>query len=228
MGLPSPALREFERSGFGRTASEAWQLSALLADAGLIHKSYEVTRRYRSNYAKVFPAGSAKNLWDLAYPRPYQKDMERFAAEAQIPPEFGWAIMRTESAFKADAESWANAIGLMQLLVPTAKDLVRKGEPAANAHSLKVPTVNMRLGTRFLGQLNERFKHIALSSAGYNAGPGALGRWVRARKHMPFDEFVEEIPFREARRYVKSVSSALAVYHYLNRGEFLRVPLRIP
>jgi len=125
-------------------------------------------------------------------------------------------------------ESWANAIGLMQLLVPTAQGLVMKGEARATASSLKDPSTNIRLGTRFLGQLVSRFKHTPLSAAGYNAGQGALGKWVKARGHLPFDEFVERIPYREARRYVKSVTSAMAVYHYLHGGEMLPVPLNIP
>ena len=51
---------------------------------------------------------------------------------------------------------------------------------------------------------------------------------VRQRGHLPFDEFVEEIPFREARRYVKSVTSALGAYHYLASGSVLDVPLSVP
>ena len=68
--------------------------------------------------------------------------------------------MRTESAFRVDAESWANAIGLLQLLVPTARGLVRPGEKKPDRRSLKTPEENIRLGTRFLGQLAARFQHI--------------------------------------------------------------------
>ena len=228
IGLPSPALRELDRSKFGKTPEETWMLSDLLYRAGLHHRSYQVTRARRGDYKNHFPVGEATRLWKLAYPEVHMPLMAKGAKAAAIPTEFGLAIMRTESAFKADAESWANAIGLMQLLVPTAQGLAGPGEKKATAASLKKPSVNIQLGTRFLGQLVARFKHIPMSAAGYNAGQGALGRWVKARGHLPFDEFVERIPFREARRYVKSVTSAMAVYHYLDRGEMMPVPIQIP
>lgn len=228
IGLPSPALRELERSGFGKVEEEAWLLSRLLAEAGFFSRSYALTRRYRNTYSTHFPVGDAEEYWNLAFPRAYEEPMTHFAKQAGIPPEFGMAIMRTESAFNPSVESWANAIGLMQLLIPTAQDLSRKGETTPNRQQLKIPERNIQLGTRFLGQLYGRFQHICVSSAGYNAGGGALGRWFKARGHLPFDEFVETIPFREARRYVKSVTSSYATYTYLRTGSMLRVPLKFP
>ena len=228
IGLPSPAIREFRSTHFGSESGQAWFLAERLYEAEEFHAGYQKTRALRKDYAGYFPEGSARKRWELAYPQPFQKWVTSYSQQAGIPPAFAYAIMRTESAFKVDAESWANAIGLLQLLVPTARDLVRGEESKPTARSLKTPKENIRLGTRFLGELAARFQHIPLSAAGYNAGPGALNRWVRQRGHLPFDEFVEEIPFREARRYVKSVTSALGAYHYLAAGSVLDVPLSIP
>ena len=83
--------------------------------------------------------------------------------------------MRTESHFRTSALSRASAVGLMQLIVPTAKSLARQEGVAGTVDRTRLqdPDLNIRLGTRFLGKLSRRFDgHAALIAAGYNAGPG--------------------------------------------------------
>jgi len=86
------------------------------------------------------------------------------------------------------------------------------------ASRLGDPAVNLPLGIHYLGLLAARFQDPVIALAGYNAGPPAASEWARARAGMPFDEWVECIPFRETRLYVKLVTSDWDVYREL-RGE---------
>ncbi len=56
---------------------------------------------------------------------------------------------------------------------------------------------------------------VALALAAYNAGPGAVSRWLTARGGLEVDEFVEEIPVEETRGYVKRVLRSYAAYRLL-------------
>ena len=90
--------------------------------------------------------------------------------------------MREESDFVPDAKSSANAYGLMQLIVPTAKGVARGTGLGWDEASLKEPRVNVALGTRLLGQLRGTFvDNPSLAIAAYNGGGGAVARWIAAR-----------------------------------------------
>ena len=60
-----------------------------------------------------------------------------------------------------------------------------------------------------------RFQHPALALASYNAGPGTVAGWVKARGTLPLDQFVEEIPLDETRGYVKRCLRSFAAYQFL-------------
>jgi soluble lytic murein transglycosylase len=77
-------------------------------------------------------------------------------------------------------------------------------------------SVNLRIGARYLAELLDRYDgSAALALAAYNAGMGAVGRWLDDRGDLPVDEFVEEIPYDETRGYVKRVLRSYAAYHLL-------------
>ena len=59
--------------------------------------------------------------------------------------------------------------------------------------------------------------------AAYNAGPQAVSAWLAGRAGAPVDEWVEDIPFRETRRYVKDVTADWAMYRALWEGAPLAV-----
>src|SRR5512145_1795033 len=85
------------------------------------------------------------------------------------------------------------------------------------APSLTDPATNIRIGAAYLGELLARYgRQPALALAAYNAGGGAVARWLGARGGLELDEFVEEIPIDETRGYVKRVLRSFAAYRLLS------------
>jgi soluble lytic murein transglycosylase len=107
----------------------------------------------------------------------------------------------------------------VQLLPATAERLGRLlGVPASAARRLEDPAVSLPLGASYLALLADRFRDPAVALAAYNGGPGPAAAWAAARAGRPLDEWVEEIPFRETRRYVKTVLAAEVAYRALWAG----------
>jgi len=125
-----------------------------------------------------------------------------------------WSIIRQESAFNRQATSYVGAKGLMQLMPRTARGVAKKLNLGSSHSDLFSPKVNVRLGSAYLAEMNERFGNLALAAAAYNAGPHRVSLWV---KRTPFDgaeSWVEGIPFNETRRYVQQVMAFIAVYEW--------------
>jgi len=106
----------------------------------------------------------------------------------------------------------------MQLMPTTAKILARKVGVSYSPGMLDEPEYNMRLGSRYLGQLVNQFSgSYVMAIAGYNAGPGRPAQWTsfcgdpRGGATDPVD-FVECIPFSETRNYVMRVMENVQVY----------------
>jgi soluble lytic murein transglycosylase len=92
-----------------------------------------------------------------------------------------------------------------------------------------VPEINIRFGAWYLKELLRKFHgHPILAVASYNAGPQAVSRWVKLRAGVATDEFVEEIPYRETRHYVKTVLSNFAIYTEIYERKSLTVPTYVP
>jgi soluble lytic murein transglycosylase len=125
--------------------------------------------------------------------------------------------MREESALDPRAVSPAGAIGLTQLMLPTAQEVARRLRLGRVGRAdLTGASLNIRLGSRYLGDLIRRFDgSVALALAAYNAGGGAVSRWLEQRRGLEIDEFVEEIPVEETRGYVKRVLRSYAAYRLL-------------
>ncbi|MBZ4419925.1 transglycosylase SLT domain-containing protein [Myxococcus sp. RHSTA-1-4] len=188
-------------------------------------------------------AVAARHLWGRAfgsrepdalaafYPRAFANAVQDAAAKARVDPFLVWAIMRRESAFKPEVMSAADARGLMQIIPPTATAIAeRLAEPAPAPADLFSPERNIRYGAWYLSRLMERFRHPVLAAAAYNAGPGPTVKWALERGRLPLDLFVETIPFKETRAYVKQVVADLFLYHafYGNGAEPLRLSLQVP
>ena len=125
----------------------------------------------------------------------------------------------------------ADAYGLMQLIKPTAKHYSGKMGIPFSVASLKVPRVNIQLGSYVLKDFQGYFpNNPLLGIPGYNAGPGRPRRWLKERPSVDFDVWVELIPFRETRRYAKRVLASRGAYAFLyesHDSEALLLPRRL-
>ncbi len=151
-------------------------------------------------------------LLRILYPFPYSETIKREAANRGLDPFFVAALMRQESWFNTRAVSGAGAIGLMQVMPATARQMY----PSATRDSLMNPNLNIKLGTRFLADQVEQYdKRLDAVLAAYNAGPSRMARWRNFPEYAARDLFAERIPFDETRDYVKVVSANTAIYHAL-------------
>jgi len=157
------------------------------------------------------------NDYDLLYPRPYDADVHAAALRTGLPEHLIYAIIRQESLYRADAASSAGALGLMQLMPETARRTANRWDlPVPTRASLLIPSVNIPLGAAFLKSLLDRAAgQTPLAVAAYNAGPGAVRRWLPASP-METDVWAENIPYNETRAYVQRVAWHTLVFAWLN------------
>ncbi len=144
---------------------------------------------------------------DWIFPMDFLEKIEPAALRAGVDPVLVLSLIKQESAFNAQVLSSAGAVGLMQLMPYTAREV----DPEASVASLRDPSKNIELGVAYLKHLLTKFKgNIALSLAGYNAGPSAADRWHRALLALPHRkksclDFIETIPYRETKDYVATI-----------------------
>ena len=150
------------------------------------------------------------------------KTKPQAALNTNISKSFAMAISRQESAWNPQAQSSANARGLMQLLPTTAKATADNAKlPYAGEADLFKPLNNILLGTAHLAELNTKYPNnrILIASA-YNAGAHRVEKWLaRANGKLEMDEFVASIPFYETRGYVQNVLTYDFYYQILQEKE---------
>lgn len=151
----------------------------------------------------------------LMFPRWYGKQVDAAADEFSLDPGLVFAVIRTESAFKADIVSHAGAMGLMQLMSATAAERAR--DLRLEHPDLTDPAVNIRLGSSHLRWLFERDWTVCPMDVliAYNAGGGNLRKWKRRYEGLPPLLLAEALPPAETRNYVRKNLVALVLYDYL-------------
>jgi soluble lytic murein transglycosylase len=228
LGLGSDARRELARLGFAapetRDAArkagadadrdDIYWITAILLDRGRLWSASHAIPRYTlTSYRLEYPSGRRATEWRLSYPRAFPELVSKNSQLNGVPEALQLAIMREESAFNPRIESFANALGLTQMLVRTAQ---RFATYKVREDTLLEPTRNLELGSKFLSFLFQRYgKAAPLAIAGYNAGEGAVDRWLKEDMNRELDEFLESIPFDETRNYTKRVLASFAAYSWL-------------
>jgi soluble lytic murein transglycosylase len=219
LGLPKEAWAALRNTGADDDPQMLWLGAWVLDRAGAYPLSHNILRRKLKHFRRNPPSGGMVKHWKIAYPKPYGAMIKKAAKATRINPLFAWGVIREESGFNPRVESFANAIGLMQLILPTARRMATRKEGRVTRARLKQPKFNVTLGTRYLRRLRDvTGANWAVIPAGYNAGDGALKRWMKARGHLPLDLFVETIPYEEARGYTKRVIASWATYRALYGG----------
>ena len=165
--------------------------------------------------AQVALSQSERNFY--RYPLAFWELIQQKAEERELDPYLVLALIRQESLFDTRARSPASALGLMQLIPPTATRVAKQLGLATPSHEkLFEADVNLTLGTQYLKDLLARYSnnwHKAL--AAYNAGEAAVDRWEREIITDDIEEFVERIPYVETRGYVKLVLRNHRIYKRL-------------
>jgi tetratricopeptide (TPR) repeat protein len=192
----------------------AYYLAHLFKRAGgyqrAISLSWGISRK--NDHDAISPS-----LAEMLFPKPYIEKAIEESSQYKLSPYLVLGLMRQESAFNKKVVSSARAIGLMQLLPTTAKRVARSmGEKSPGQEDLKKPEVNIKLGVKYLsGLLNNFEDNIIFALASYNAGPGKVKQWMRIRSHLRPLEFMESIPYKETRNYVKKVLRNYVIYKTL-------------
>lgn len=217
-------LGDFHRASAWRLAGEDLSTEDLWLGAWLAHLagdfaiSHNVARRRVQGWPQLYglPTPDTRLLWEIAYPDPFADIIERWAHDRDIDPWFVRAIMREESGFDRTIVSWAGAVGLLQLILPTARGNAQDIRVDINQSSLMRPEVNVPIATRFMRQLFGRFgTEPILLACGYNAGPGAPSKWIKKRPGWNIGLFAEAVPYNEARNYSRRVTGSHGIYQWL-------------
>ncbi|KJS08304.1 MAG: hypothetical protein VR73_05605 [Gammaproteobacteria bacterium BRH_c0] len=157
---------------------------------------------------------------ELRFPLPWRENFASSASARNIPLHLLFALSRQESSFEPTIVSPSGARGLMQLMPPTALETARRhGVPYRGIQDLSDPARNIQLGSHYYRQMLDRFNNNRiLATAAYNAGPGRVNSWLRqSAGTLPYDAWIETIPFAETRNYVQNVLAFSMIYaHHLN------------
>jgi soluble lytic murein transglycosylase len=239
---------KFELDKFGVTTRTAppevlWAAALLFSRVGSPKEAHQMLRSATAStnstqaeftdWTDHYPAGAWRNAWEIAFPRPYLPVVNAETKRSGISEALAYSIMREESAFDPRVVSAADAVGLMQLIVPTAKRMGKSLHLPGDSESLKKPEINIALGCKYLSVLRNMFPdNPLLAIPGYNAGGGKPKDWIAERPNEDFDLWVEQIPYEETRMYTKRVITSMAAYEVLYAngtngtvGEALGTPL---
>ena len=152
------------------------------------------------------------------YPKPseYAQYVSRYSSEYGVPEELIWAVIKTESNFKASAVSGVGAVGLMQLMPDTFNEITNSRlNERLDAGMRYDPETNIRYGTYYLSYLYARYGNWSTALAAYNAGLGKVDGWLENKDYSNNGSTLNHIPYKETRNYVKKVQKALEMYENL-------------
>ena len=142
--------------------------------------------------------------WQALYPFPYEDTILKWSKQRQLNPLLVTSLIRQESRFEPAIESWAGALGLMQVMPATGQSAAKT--IGLSNYSLTKPEDNVNIGTYYLDFTHRKYDNNSmLAVASYNAGPNAVAKWVSRYGLQDADEFVEKIPYPETKGYVESV-----------------------
>ena len=167
---------------------------------------------------------------DLRFPIVYRGIVESASDRRGLAPATVYAFIRQESAFMQDARSPAGALGLMQIMPRTGRELMRGiGRKLRSRSQLLDPDLNVELGTRYIRSLLSRTGgHYILAAASYNAGPHRVRGWLPADGEVEAAVWIDNIPFTETRRYVRRILAYGAVYEHRLGQPPTRLSSRMP
>lgn len=156
------------------------------------------------------------NILKILYPKEYQEYVSIYAKICNIEENLIFALIKAESNFDSNVVSNKGAIGLMQLMEDTARDVCNKNSIEINADSFREdlcePNLNINIGTRYLKMMLDKYGNVELALAAYNAGIGTVDNWIEKGILNSDGSNIENIPYKETNNYVRRILKDYEVY----------------
>ena len=166
---------------------------------------------------------------ELRFPLAYRDEVLAQAEAKSLDPAWVFAIVRQESAFMPDARSHAGALGLMQIMPGTGRSIARSlNRKLRSKYQLLEADTSLLYGSTYLRTLLNRLNdHPVLATAAYNAGPHRVERWRPEEGDVDADLWIEVVPFRETREYLRRVVTYTVIYEQRLSREPVRLSVRL-
>ncbi|MDG4551830.1 MAG: transglycosylase SLT domain-containing protein [Candidatus Contendobacter sp.] len=215
----SPGLRrarELYILGREPDADAEWRQAIHGFDRPALRQAALLAQRWDWHGQAIVTIARAEH-WDdleLRFPLAYRDGVVNQARVGALDPAWVYAIIRQESGFRPAARSPVGALGLMQIMPATGRQIAGElRDVAADDPPLLQPDTNIRYGVHYLRRMLDRLQdNPLLATAAYNAGPNKVARWLPATAAVPADVWAETIPYRETRAYVQRVMEYAAIY----------------
>ena len=156
----------------------------------------------------------------------YAPIIQECAKKYNVPVALVCGVILQESGGNAKASSPAGAKGLMQLMPQTGFMVAKTINMHLRNHSdiLDINN-NVKLGSKYLQLMLDRYKNLVVATAAYNAGPGRVQKWL-PNYDISADIWIETIPFKDTREYVQNVMTNTVIYQkLLGMNHYLNMPL---
>lgn len=223
-GWSREARQEMSRILFNRNPEDQILMAEKAAQAGL----YPLVIRWLSDAGDAEPAYRSLNFVKLGFPQVHKDEIRQEAERHGLSPLLIKSLIRQESAFDAWAVSSSQALGLMQMIPSTAKDVASE----LSIVDLKIPedmfnpARNIQMGTFYLNKRIRQYQgNVPMALAAYNAGAGRLKNFfqrpelqaqLKQPSTLPEDEiWYDELPFYETSFYVKAILRNTLIYKML-------------
>lgn len=211
LGLGEYLIYEYRKSGARKYLNKSnyyYYLAKFYSTSGKKFKAYQLIDIYFKRFLIKNSSNIPQDLWNISYPFYLFEKVEAKVKKYNIDAFLILALIRQESFFEENAISMANAIGLMQIM----PDMVNNHRKYSRNDLFDID-INLDIGIRNFSNILKKFQNKAhLAIASHNAGVKNVENWISRLKYDNDEEFIEQIPFRETRNFVKSVLTGYFQY----------------
>lgn len=173
----------------------------------------------------------AAAVMDSVFPKTYSQWITEESARYNYDPDLLRGLIRQESAFSLRALSTSSAMGLMQMIPPTADEIARKLKMKVQIpQDMYRPDINIPMGSFYVSDMLQQFsQNVPMALGAYNAGPHRLKAWLELRPEVfalrerhsgePQDEiWFDELPWSETSFYIKAILRNVIMYRLIDKG----------
>ncbi len=167
----------------------------------------------------VFLVMFKDKILKIIYPKTYKEVVQIYQEKYNIDENLIFALIKAESNFDNKAVSNRSAIGVMQLMEDTAKEVAIKNKIDIDYNNMKQELlnvdININIGTKYMTILLDKYESTEVALAAYNAGIGTVDNWIEKGVIKADGSDIENIPYKETNNYVRKILSNYKMYKEL-------------